>query len=286
MAVAWGLHKSALSPEALAHFAEEAAEKVRLGQARIVNWDNIKNNPPKKLKILPIEAIPHKSKAFRSILDLSFCLQLKNGGVLAAVNDTTEKNAPKGAIDQIGKCLSRIIHAFAEMDENAKVFMAKWDIKDSFWRMDCAKGEEWNFAYVLPKLERAPKQLVIPTSLQMGWVESPPYFCAATETVRNIAMVYINTPVVSLPHHKFRKYVIGNQDFNEIPESMEQSTGSVYMVEVYVDDFMSLIISVLKAQLCHVATAMMLGIHNMFPPNVDDSCNPISEKKLIQGEGQ
>jgi hypothetical protein len=28
--------------------------------------------------------------------------------------------------------------------------MAKWDIKDGFWHMDCEKGEEYNFAYVLP----------------------------------------------------------------------------------------------------------------------------------------
>jgi hypothetical protein len=60
--------------------------------------------------------------------------------VLAAVNNTTEKTAPKGAIDQIGECLSRIIYAFAEADPTAKVFIAKWDIKDGFWRMDCADG--------------------------------------------------------------------------------------------------------------------------------------------------
>ena len=34
-------------------------------------------------------------------------------------------------------------------NEDAKIFMAKWDIKDGFWRMDCKKGEEYNFAYVL-----------------------------------------------------------------------------------------------------------------------------------------
>ncbi len=73
-AVARGPHQSALSPEALAHFAEEAAEKVRTKQARIVLWDDIKDNPPEQLKISPIAAIPHKSKAFRSILDLSFQL--------------------------------------------------------------------------------------------------------------------------------------------------------------------------------------------------------------------
>jgi hypothetical protein len=57
--------------------------------------------------------------------------------------------APKGALDQLGHALCRIIHAFAEADKNAKIFMAKWDIKDGFWRMDCEAGEEYNFAYVL-----------------------------------------------------------------------------------------------------------------------------------------
>jgi hypothetical protein len=127
--------------------------------------------------------------------------------------------------------------------------MAKWDIKDGFWHMDCTKGEEWNFVYVLPQPEGAPKQLAIPTSLQMGWVESPPYFCAAMETVRDIAMEYINTPVASLPHHKFTKYIIGDQDFNALPESTVQSTGCVYLVEMYVDDFINLIIPRSKAQL-------------------------------------
>ncbi len=93
--MAQGLHKLALSPEALAHLTKEAAKKVGFGQARIVNWDDIKNNPPKELKILPIATILHKSKAFWSILDLFFCFWLKNGGVLAVVNNTTEKKHPK-----------------------------------------------------------------------------------------------------------------------------------------------------------------------------------------------
>jgi hypothetical protein len=69
-------------------------------------------------------------------------LHLANGGVRSSVNGTIEKTAPAGAIDQLGNCLSHIIHAFAEADENAKIFMAKRDIKDGFWRMDCAEGEE------------------------------------------------------------------------------------------------------------------------------------------------
>ena len=53
---------------------------MHTNQARIVAWDNIKDNPPRELEISPIAAIPHKSKAFCSILDLSFWLKLKNGG--------------------------------------------------------------------------------------------------------------------------------------------------------------------------------------------------------------
>jgi hypothetical protein len=71
-AIKRGPHQSSLSDKALKHFATEAKDKVALKQARIVSWDSIKENLPKELKILPIAAIPHKLKAFRSILDLSF----------------------------------------------------------------------------------------------------------------------------------------------------------------------------------------------------------------------
>jgi hypothetical protein len=92
-AVEQGPHRSATPPEAIKHFAEEIKEKLRTNQAHLVPWDDIKDNPPPQLKIFPIAAIPHKSKAFQSILDLSFRLGLQNGGVLAAVNNTIVKSA-------------------------------------------------------------------------------------------------------------------------------------------------------------------------------------------------
>ncbi len=62
--VARGPHWSALSLEAIAHFAAEAAKKICTKQAQIVAWDDIKDNPLQQLKISPITAILHKSKAF------------------------------------------------------------------------------------------------------------------------------------------------------------------------------------------------------------------------------
>ena len=84
--------------------------------------------------------------------------------------------------------------------------MAKWDIKDGFWRCDVQKGEEWNFAHVLPQEEGKPAKLVIPFALQMGWLEAPPYFGAASETARDVGLAHIERPMKSLRRHKFLKY--------------------------------------------------------------------------------
>jgi hypothetical protein len=78
-AVDRGPHRSALTDDVIAHFRAEVDKKVKSGQAKLVAWDFIKDNPPVELKISPIAAIPHKSKQFRSILDLSFNLRLKQG---------------------------------------------------------------------------------------------------------------------------------------------------------------------------------------------------------------
>ena len=281
-AIARGPHQLALVPAALAHFREEVEEKVRLKQARVVEWETIRHNPPPQLKISPVAAIPHNSKPYRSILDLSFRLRLEDGGVIQAVNDTTTKTAPQGACDQIGHALKRLIHAFAEAGEDEKVFMAKWDIKDGFWRLDCQSGEEWNFAYVLPQEEGMPVKVVVPTSLQMGWIESPPYFCTASETARDIAVEYCEMAVGSLPTHKF---VEKTQPGEEEAKLCGESERLRYLIEVYVDDFISFVLAPSEEQLRHVATAVMHGIHDVFTPDADEERDPISAKKLRKGDG-
>jgi hypothetical protein len=91
---------------------------VVAGQECIVLWDDIKDILPPELKILPIAAIPHKSKPFRSILDLSFNLHLKDGSTVPSTNDTSEKSGPHGSMDQIRHMPQCIIHAVAESNED------------------------------------------------------------------------------------------------------------------------------------------------------------------------
>ena len=82
------------------------------------------------------------------------------------------------------------------------------------------------------------------------------------------------------------KYVVGDVDYATLPDCTATKTGFLYMVEVYVDDFMSLVIPVSQEQLWHVATAVMTGIHDVFPENAVNSNDSISEKKLIKQEGR
>jgi hypothetical protein len=124
-AINQGPHKSALEPETLAHFAAKVRDKVEKGQAGVVRWDDIKENHPRQLKVSLVATIPHKSLAYRSILDLSFALCLVDRGMVESVNSTTEKLAPQGAINQLGYSLKQIIHAFAKVEEDAKILMAK-----------------------------------------------------------------------------------------------------------------------------------------------------------------
>jgi hypothetical protein len=248
----------------------------------VVLWDDIKSNHPRQLKVSPVAAIPHKSRAYRSILDLSFKLCLEDGSVVESVNNTTEKWAPKGAINQLGHSLKRLIHAFAEADNDAVILLAKWDIRDGFWRLNCYQGEEWNFCYVWPQAPGEPRRLVVPTSLQMGWVESPPYFCAASETARDIAVEYIKTTVGGLPAHKFDQWAGATMANIDMGHQMGPLR---YVQEVYVDDFISAIIPTSKEQIKHVARGILHGIHDVFPPSKNDERDPISLKKLKKGEG-
>ena len=283
-AIQRGPHASSLVEGAAEQLWLEVEEKVQKGQARLVTWDDIKHDPPEQLKISPIAMIPHKSRQFRAILDLSFPVKLRDGTIVPSVNEGTTKTAPRGAIDQIGHSLQRIIHAFAAADHDAKIFMAKWDIKDGFWRLDCEQGEEWNFAYVLPPRPGLPTQLVIPTSLQMGWIESPPYFCAASETARDVAEQYMQLPIGSLQPHKFLPLTELVNDINDLPQYHADNDWR-FMLEVYMDDYIGLAIPTSRAQLQHYANSIMYGIHDIFPPSADDDEDPISLKKLRKKDG-
>ena len=126
--------------------------------------------------------------------------------ITPSVNATTVPLAPEAALMQMGSVMPRIIIAMAQYPEDSTIYFCKFDITtDGFWRLLNELGKEYNFAFVMPTAANEPIQIVVPSSLQMGWVESPGYFSGASETARDIAAEYAEAPIGALPEHHLEK---------------------------------------------------------------------------------
>jgi hypothetical protein len=166
------------------------------------------------------------SRKYRMILDLSFQL-LVNGRRLKSVNVSSDKSlAKQDAMFEQGNVIPRIIWTMAPSKDTTTSFISsKVDLEDGYWRMAVDKADAWNLTYVLPGVgPHDPIQLVIPDALQMGWSESPPFFCAATKIARDIIATKCTT--TECDQHRF-----------------------LSLIEVYIDDFIGVIQSTTKAHL-------------------------------------
>jgi hypothetical protein len=119
----------------------------------------------------------------------------------------------------------------------------------------------------------------------MGWIESPQYFCAASETARDVGQAYAHAPVGSLPQHPLEKYTKKNDDYKSLPATSDQDSDLFFNLEVYVDDFIGMCTAYSQCQLDHTARAVMMGIHDVFPPATCEDDDPNSVKKLKAGDG-
>ena len=278
-----GPHKSALDPKAIKQLREETQDKIQQGFVRVVKWRDIKMAIPKNLKFSPVAMIPHKSKPFRCIVDLSFSLK-HDGTTYPSVNSNTIPCAPSQAMTQLGSSLPRLLATMVQNWNPAFPFyFAKLDIKDGFWRVKVRDEDAWHFTYVLPSITDQPTdeiELVVPNSLQMGWCESPALFCACSETARDIMASLVHR---DLPPHPLEHYM-----FPDLPGAAGPPT-STTILEVYVDDFIGLTNNAQPSHLLRLSRAMLQGAHAISPPpSVTGHCgaDPIAEKKLEKLDGR
>ena len=189
------------------------------------------------------------------ILDLSHGVTIA-GKQFSSVNEATNPMlAPNDSMAELGNVLPRLIFAVATAapDVQGPILFSKLDIKDGYWRMVVPAEEEWNFAYVLPKLHaNEPVQLFIPSSLQMGWCDSPAYFCAASETTRDVAKTLAKAPMGSLDQHPLEQYLVPPANWPD--EDIEQQEAKfTHLLEVYIDDFIQLAQTSDPKQLTHLS---------------------------------
>jgi hypothetical protein len=126
---------------------------------------------------------------------------------------------------------------------------------------------------------------VVPSALQMGWAESPGYFCAATETGRDIIQGLV-ADQVELPPHCFEEYM-----HPATAAKRSKSDSPAHGVYVYVDDFIGAAVEDKTGTLLgRITRAALHGIHSVFPPpsvtGHTGGKDPISLKKLQRGDAR
>ena len=171
-----------------------------------------------------------------------------------------------------------------------ELFFAKLDIKeDGFWRMIVGDDDAWDFCYAIPNEDPNASRddiiIVVPNSLQMGWCESPPFFCAASETAQDVIQQLLE--IEDLPPHPLEHYMLPDANAH-LPKEALDLANTLDLIEVFVDDFIGCTDNLTRSHLVKFTRAMMHCIHSIYPPpsvTGHTGGDPISEKKLKQLEG-
>ena len=89
---------------------------------------------------------------------------------------------------QLGRALPCILCHIANADPRlGPVYMAKTDLSDAYMRVWIKLKDVPKLAFAIPPIPTNPEPLIgFHLSLPMGYIESAPYFCAASKTVADL----------------------------------------------------------------------------------------------------
>jgi len=287
-AVERGPHHTATTPEAIDLLHTDIDYQQKAGFCRVFRWDELQRTRPPNLKISPVAVVPQVGRRGRIILDLSFPVYQKNNeGVTitqASVNDTTAKTGPEVPVKEIGMVLHRLLYFMKMTRAGVWIYFSKLDISDGFWRLVVRPEDSFNFAYVLPQKPGEPIRIVVPSALQMGWTQSPAYFCAATECARDLTQHLVDKKI-DLRYHPIEELMT----IPTVPPRA-RANSPTKLLQVYVDDFCNAATESSEGlHLAQIRRASIHGIHGIFPePAVTNHKNgkdPISKGKLEKGDG-
>ena len=124
------------------------------------------------LRLSPLGVVPQRDRRPRLIVDLSFF----------GINQESIPIAPSDSM-QFGRALHRILQRILQANpQHGPVYISKIDIADGFYRIQLAPYAVPHLAVLLPQHPDEEPMVAFPLVLPMGWVNSPPYFSAVTET--------------------------------------------------------------------------------------------------------
>ena len=237
----------------------------------------------------PPGVIPQKDRRPRTVCDLTDAASPEPG-----VNPSTVPLAPMEAM-QFGQALRRLLFQIHRADRRwGPVYIAKDDVSDGFYNVCVNVNGVKKFGVILPTPEGQEPLILFFLALPMGWVSSPPWFCAASETVADLANARIKAnwkppahrldTVAETPTPTTRP----QSQAGPPPRIRARNKGPLGAVDVYVDDFLILAQGG-KRRRCRLRRVLFHCVDEVFwPPDENDDewkKDPNSVKKLLKGDG-
>jgi hypothetical protein len=295
---------SALTPDNMELVWDEVTYQVEAGFVKIVPAEELfAQGYPTNVKVSRLAVVPQRNRRGRLILNLSAGVELppkripggrrKQKRSQASVNDTTTPAVNQEAVKRLGSTMADALLFQFESPCNWEVRWSKIDLSDGFWRMIVQAGQENNFVYELPKHPKHPgKWFVIPSALQMGWTNSPAFFCAATEATQQIVarMLALSITTGEIPPHTYENYCAA-----QCQKRWAARSEMMLLLRVFVDDFIQAIAGPpdrpsRETEELWLARCTLHGIHSIFPsPEITHHTggrDSISLKKLKLDDGR
>lgn len=266
--------------------AEEMLDFCKQGYWLVLPYD-VAMEYLQNVRVSPLGVVPQRDRRPRLIVDYTF----------SGLNSETLQWAPREAM-QFGRALQRVFSALVHAHPRyGPVHLAKIDVADGFYRVWVQLTDVPKLGVVLPTAPGCEPLIAFPLALPMGWVESPPYFTAITETACDRANTMLSRHDSCLQQvHRLEAVAATPPDEPDAPPPHRHTaafpstlSGSgrppVSKVDVYVDDFL------LMAQTHHqrqrVMRATLTAIDEVLRPLSDTDSQhrkePASVKKMKKG---
>lgn len=233
-AIQRGAHRSTLAHGEF--LREEFADMVEAGQWIVFPYAWVQDLPG--LCLSPTGVVPQRDRRPRTIVDYSFSL----------VNQSTLLDAPDSL--QFGHALLRILQHLHRADtRRGKIYLAKIDVADAFMRIALRLPDFLALGAILPKYQGEDPLVALPLILPMGWLSSPQYLCAVTETIADMANHRFEANTLHQGLHRLDSLADTKPEPQPKSEPMEtgippptvRSRGPRHehlnMVDVFMDDF-------------------------------------------------
>jgi hypothetical protein len=286
-AVQRGPHKSSL--QHLEFLREELADMVDRATWIVLPYHLVRHFP--NLRVSPMGVVPQHERRPRPIVDYTF----------SGVNQDTICLAPAEAM-QFGRTLERLITSVVRADPRyGPVQFFKIDIADGFYRVWLTIHDIPTLAVTIPSMPGEPDLIALPLALPMGWTQSPPAFCAVTETIADLTNQRLHRHRRFPPPHRLEQLsntsatddtAVSRASFTiEAPSRnplLVPLPRPLAAVDVFVDDFLVAAqgsphaLTRTKRTLLHTIDDVFRPLVSTDPPHRTE---PISTSKLQKGDG-